>query len=330
MDKTNLDLMNDCDNFPYYETAPHLYEAALDRLYSLQIAGDDDSLLGLVLPGVAEVLRGLPTWTLNDDERTLTLNTGFDEPSRTAVIAATTRAMRETGHFQILSGWRDELYPVYGRNGALLFKIERSASPLFGIVSYGIHMICYTRSKSKSEDGTVGEELNFWVPRRAKSKQTYGGMLDNTVAGGLAAGELPREALVREAEEEASLPAELVEAKAKAVGTVSYFHVRDERAGGETGLLQPEAQYVYDLELPDDVIPKPNDNEVEGFALLSLEEVRANLRRGEFKPNCAVVTLDFLIRHGILTPENEPDYLEICSRLHRRFEFPTVRVHGLK
>lgn len=36
-----------------------------------------------------------------------------------------------------------------------------------------------------------------------------------------------------------------------------------------------------------------------------------------------VVLLDFFIRHGILTPENEPDFIEICSRIHRRFEFPT-------
>lgn len=35
------------------------------------------------------------------------------------------------------------------------------------------------------------------------------------------------------------------------------------------------------------------------------------------------VLIDFFIRHGILTPENEPDYIEIVARLHRRFEFPT-------
>lgn len=29
--------------------------------------------------------------------------------------------------------------------------------------------------------------------------------------------------------------------------------------------------------------------------------------------------LDFLIRHGVVTPENEPDFLEIVTRLHGRF-----------
>jgi hypothetical protein len=50
--------------------------------------------------------------------------------------------------------------------------------------------------------------------------------------------------------------------------------------------------------------------------------VREALAEGQFKPNCAMVMIDFLIRHGILTVENEGNYLEILSRLHRRLEFP--------
>ena len=30
------------------------------------------------------------------------------------------------------------------------------------------------------------------------------------------------------------------------------------------------------------------------------------------------VLIDFLIRHGYLTPDNEPDYMEIITRLHVR------------
>jgi hypothetical protein len=33
--------------------------------------------------------------------------------------------------------------------------------------------------------------------------------------------------------------------------------------------------------------------------------------------------VDFLIRHGIITPENEPDFVEISMRLHRRLPFRT-------
>jgi 8-oxo-dGTP pyrophosphatase MutT (NUDIX family) len=79
--------------------------------------------------------------------------------------------------------------------------------------------------------------------------------------------------LVKEAEEEASLPADLVRHQAVATGAVSYFYVREESAGGEVGLLQPEVQYVYDLAVSEEIIPKPNDDEVDSFSLLPLHEV---------------------------------------------------------
>lgn len=228
--------------------------------------------------------------------------------------------MRATAHFAVLDNWRNELYPVFGENGDVLFDVERAASPLLGIATYGCHMTAFTRTWVGTQ-----EALRLWVPRRARAKQTYGGMLDNSVAGGLSSGEPPIECLVREADEEASLDAAMVRRDARAVGTVSYFHIRDARAGGETGLLQPECQFVYDLEVGDDVVLRPNDGEVEGFELLGTDEVKERLARGEFKPNCALVLLDFFMRHGILTPENERHYAEIVSRMHRLLEFPLAR-----
>lgn len=221
-------------------------------------------------------------------------------------------------------GWRGEEYLIYVYGGhendrgskgrELVVSMERSATPLFGVVTYGVHMTCY--SYAKEEGG-----MRIWTPTRAMDKQTYPGMMDNTVAGGLTTGEGVMDCLVREAGEEASLPEEIVRDKAKAVGTVTYFHVRDQRAGGETGLFQPECQYVFDLELLDEVVPTPDDGEVQDFRLMNVEEVQRAMAEGKFKPNCALILLDFFIRHGILTPENEPDYIEIVSRLHRRLEF---------
>jgi 8-oxo-dGTP pyrophosphatase MutT (NUDIX family) len=215
-----------------------------------------------------------------------------------------------------LSGWRNELYPVYGENGEVIYSIERSASALFGVATYGVHMMAFVKSPYSSHG------IKLWVPRRSATKQTYGGMLDNTVAGGLATGEKPFEALVREAAEEASLPADVVSKNVTSHGHITYSYIRDARAGGEVGLIQPEVEYVYDLELPADVVPKPCDTEVEQFYLWTVEEVQECLRNGEFKPNCAMVLLDFFIRRGILTKENEKDYDEIKQRLHRVLEFP--------
>jgi len=226
-------------------------------------------------------------------------------------IAKVLNVARERKTFKVLSGWRNELYPIFGARGDL--SMERSGSPLFGIVTLGVHMTVYTHTK---------EGMMIWVPRRAPTKQTYGNMLDNSVAGGITAGEAPLNSIIREASEEASLPEEIVRKGAKACGTVSYFHVRDSRAGGETGLLQPEIQYVYDLEVGNDITLKPSDEEVKEFYLWPVERVCKALENGEFKPNCALVLLDFFIRHGILIAENEKDYVEIVARLHRKLPFP--------
>ena len=314
MSLSNLDLVNQSDGFPYADSNTDQYLASISTYYQLRVAGYNYAL-GYMLPSVAEVFRGIPSWELDDDDRILTLTGGSNAQERSQAMETTLLAMKETGHFKVLDKWRGELYAVYGRGKEILFNVERSASPLFGVVTYGVHMTAYTK-----KDG----QIKIWTPRRAKTKQTYGGMLDNAVAGGIAAGESPLESVVRECREEASLEEELVRKTAKACGTITYWCIRDERAGGESNLLQPECQYIYDLELPEDIIPKPGDDEVEEFYLWSVEEVQEAMKKGEFKPNCALVVLDFLVRHGILTSDNERDYVEIVSRLHRRLEFPTV------
>jgi 8-oxo-dGTP pyrophosphatase MutT (NUDIX family) len=225
--------------------------------------------------------------------------------------------------FRVLDGWRGELYPVYNESREVLFSIERAAAALFGVVSYGVHMTAYVLDEDE-QDGKRVRGMKIWAPKRAMTKQTYPGMMDNTVAGGLTIREQVLDCLVREASEEASLPEQIVRENAKAAGTVTYFNLRDKLAGGETGLCQPECQYVYDLELSAEVVPVPDDNEAEDFRLLSVEEVKTALAEGIFKPNCAVVLLDFFVRHGVLTPETEKDYIEVVSRMHRRLEFPTA------
>ncbi len=75
--------------------------------------------------------------------------------------------------------------------------------------------------------------------------------------------------------------------------------------------------FNYDLKLPADFIPKPNDNEVDSFQLYPIAElldIIANTQ--DFKFNCAVVVIDFAIRHGIITAEH-PDYLALQSGMHR-------------
>ena len=197
--------------------------------------------------------------------------------------------------------------------------LRLDTSPLFGVVTYGINMAVFRWNGDNDSEGL----MEIWVPRRSSTRAKFPGMLDSSVGGGLATGETPWTCLIRESEEEASLGEELVKT-AKEAGTVTYFYISGEGSGGEIGLPQPECSYVFDLDLtgsPPDVLIS-NDGSVEAFELLTVTEVKQALSRNEFKPNCALVMLDFLIRHGQLTAEDEPDYKEICLRMHRNLGFP--------
>jgi hypothetical protein len=131
--------------------------------------------------------------------------------------------------------------------------------------------------------------------------------LDNLVAGGLPFGIPLKENLVKECREEADIPPDLA-AQALPVSAVTYC--RDSEHG-----LKPDVMYCYDLELPQDFVPRCTDGEVESFRRLSAAEVASLVRDSDaFKLNCNLVVIDFLIRHGLL-PQEDPDYLAILQGL---------------
>ncbi|KAG7095702.1 hypothetical protein E1B28_006416 [Marasmius oreades] len=252
---------------------------------------------------------------------------------RTAALKELCERWRDTGLFSDICGptkWRAEMYPVYRDPLAVhdypapgqgeeemgnlnyAFEMERSACALFGVVTYGVHMSAFMRD-------VKGVGLRIWVPTRAKTKQTFPGLLDNTVAGGIPSGMGVFESMVKESMEEASITEEVVRKYTKACGSISYFFRTSK------GWLQPEIEYVFDLEIPSSdpglFQPKPSDGEVEFFELLDQVEVIERMKAGLFKPNCALVIIDLLIRYGFITPDNEPDYQKIITRLHGQFDY---------
>ncbi len=303
-------------SFPYYENDPEGYTRLRSTCWELHLE-EGSGPYGYIRQFVMEKMPwDHDVWQIDNEKRHIMPALKHNTHTQENVIKETLEKAKTEATFQVLKGWRNELYPIYGSytSREQMVNMERAGSALFGINSYGVHMTVYVNGPSG---------MKIWVPRRVWNKQTYGGMLDNTVAGGLSTGEMPFECIVRESAEEASFSEQLVRSNAKPCGTVSYFHIRDAKAGGEPGLLQPECQYVFDMEIGAEVIPKPGDNEVEDFYLWTVGEVKKALAEGQFKPNCAAVLLDFFIRHGILTAENEKDYMEIVSRLHRKLPFPT-------
>lgn len=310
--------------FPYADREPERYAKKLDSLCTL-IWEDDEGVfpIGYMLKSVLMELKKVPPAIRGDIVFDPFANTVkmFHKPAtekkRTELAAATTHYLRLNQTFKILKGWRNEPWPVHGRNGDIIFSMERAAMALFGCMRYGIHLIAYVSCP------TAPHGIKIWVPKRSQMKTNWPGMLDNTVAGGLTTNETPLECLMREADEEASLPPHLVREHVRLAGLVKYIYMDvDTRTGGEDGYVYPECQWVYDLELPDNVIPEPNDGEVESFMLCTVDEVKEHLATGWWKPNCAAITLDFFIRMGILTRENEPYLEEIERRLRRKLPFP--------
>ena len=280
--------------------------------------------VGYILPSVIATMPWLPHFQLTHHDRTVTIPYAPGTDVESTAISHQLESARQNASFEILRRWRGELYQVRGIERDV--RMARGGAALFGIHTVGVHLMAFCRTRMTGGEEEE-EEMRLWIPTRAQTKLTYPGMLDNTVGGAITAGETQFECLLREAEQEASLPRELTTRLARPVGAISYFHVRDARAGGvgEVGLLQPATQYLFDIELgaDDDVVPRARDGdgEVEAFCLWSVREVVGALREGRFKPNCAVAWIDFLIRHGFVDGGNEPDYLELVSRIHRRIHF---------
>jgi 8-oxo-dGTP pyrophosphatase MutT (NUDIX family) len=232
------------------------------------------------------------------DARGVTLDPDLATPeARTHAVDAALRQLTARG---LIRGWRDEVYPVSTEWGAApLMLMERAAVPHFGIRAYGVHVNGYVRA---------GERLSLWIGRRAIDKPTYPGMLDNMVAGGQPAALSLLDNLIKEAHEEANVPASLAR-RSVSVGAVSYSLETEEG-------LRPDVLFVYDLELAPDFVPRNLDGEISTFMLWPAERVAEIVRdTKEFKFNCNLVVIDFLVRHGLIPPEH-PDYLAIVQGLH--------------
>nr|CAH7720301.1 unnamed protein product [Callosobruchus chinensis] len=257
--------------------------------------------VGLVRPDIMKQLLKYPEVFLVNSG-SVELNPAFrDYQERSSKVAQVLRELRDNDVFVTLKGWRDECYDVRTVfNSSGLLEMERSATCLFGIRQYGVSINGFVRHPEKG--------LCIWFQKRAATKQTWPGKWDNMVSGGLAVNTGILETAHKEAAEEASVPSQLLESL-RSAGSVSFFFE------GERGLF-PNTEYVFDIELPVDFEPVNADGEVESFELMTVRDCCNRIVSEEFKTTSCPVTLDFLIRYGQITPENEPDYLKIIELLH--------------
>lgn len=255
----------------------------------------DGKQVGWIGEAFREWLRQEPVFVVGDDEVTLLPELQHFR-QRSQALATVVEKLHREGRINTIL---DEPYAVTaGPRDEALCLIDRAAAVRFGLRTFGQHVNGFVRS---------GDGVKMWVGKRARDRFLFPGKLDQLVAGGLPWGVTLAENLHKECYEEAGIPPEIAR-QAAPVGVVSY-QVSSAR-GGKQDLL-----YCYDLELPAGFQPRCTDGEVEEFYLLPLDEIAALVRESDdFKLNCNLVVIDFLIRHGWLQP-TEPDYVELATGL---------------
>ncbi|KAF4444259.1 hypothetical protein F53441_11203 [Fusarium austroafricanum] len=299
-----LDLITDMDN------APLDFESNYNPYYRLFLSPDPRPH-GFILPATVSVMPWPLSFTIDHENRTVTLSepassSTLTEHANSAFQEAVDKAI-DDDLFPILHKEHSEYFRVVGARSFV--QVERFASPLFGIATRGAHLTGYVRG----DDG----EIKIWVARRSRHLFSYPGLLDSTVAGGVKASDTPLACIQAESTEEACLPPDLVSSRVEPAGAVTLANINP-----KSKLFHSDIIYVFDLEMPSDVVPRPGDDEVEEFVLMECEEVVERMLKGEFKPNVCPVMIDFLVRRGFITKETEGDFELIQRRLRRQIPVP--------
>ncbi len=205
--------------------------------------------------------------------------------ARTDAMEALARQLSAEG---ACSAWRHERYAVVREFGdEPLFDLERSAARYFGIRTFAAHINGLVRTN----DG-----IRMWLGRRSPHKAVDPGLLDNMVGGGIAAGASVEATVIKEAGEEAGIPA-AVAATSRAVGTLRICRAHPKG-------LERETVYVHDLWLDPAFVPVGIDGEVVEFRLEGLSDAArlACNRDGSdvVTADASLVIVDCLMRHGFI------------------------------
>jgi 8-oxo-dGTP pyrophosphatase MutT (NUDIX family) len=266
----------------------------------------DNKVYGYLKPAFAnEISKYNDVFEYDNKENLISFTSDIEKLSINEKTNAVSKVTLDLKNRNIIKGWRNELLPVvssFSEEPVLL--LERAAYPLFGMKGYGVHVNGYVRNTKTRQIEAL------WVATRSKNKSTWPSMLDHIVAGGQPFGLSPSENVIKECGEEAGIPLEIA-SKASSVGAVSYLGL------DETNNLKRDVLFCYDLEIPSDFIPRPVDGEVESFQLKPIDWVITKLAEGGklgYKPNCNLVVIDFLIRHGFISPESRY-YLDLIGAL---------------
>lgn len=261
----------------------------------LVIAGE---AVGFIAHHQRAVLADYPALFILGESKVQLTPTLSTPEERTAALS---EVCEDLSHRDIVAPLRHEPYAVKQRlSSPELCRVDRVCAGFFGVRSWGVHLNGYRRL----EDGS----LALWVAKRAADRAVEPGKWDNMVAGGQPAGLSLGNNVVKEAFEEAGVPADLAR-RAWAVGAITY-------SMQTATSLRRDTLFCFDLEVDAAFQPVNTDGEVERFELWPLSKALDVVRSTtDFKYNVGLTIIDFAIRHGVLTGDNEADYEALLSGL---------------
>jgi 8-oxo-dGTP pyrophosphatase MutT (NUDIX family) len=256
----------------------------------------DGRAVGSVDRNHLQALAAWPTWLRVDAEHVELM-----AQDRDAALATINARLRDLG---LVRAWRDELFALFDpQTGERLASTERAACRFWGTLTLGAHANGYVADAQ-------GRPTHLWIARRSASKATDPGLLDNLIGGGVADGQSPRQALVREAWEEAGLSPQQVELALP--GRVLRLH-RDITEG-----LQLEDLHTFDIPMPAHLQPVNQDGEVAGFDCLPVQQALKAAAGSGMTVDAALVTLDFALRHRLMEPATADLLSPLLTLLTRR------------
>lgn len=230
----------------------------------------EDRLAGWVRPSL--VARLLASEVFEPTAAGMMLSPGIGGPiSKSRALQNLAEQLRDEG---LVPGWRNELHDYVDDWGRVRCSLERAAFRVLGLRSRAVHVNSYTG------------ENTLWLARRADSKATDPGKLDNLAAGLVASGESPEECLVRELAEEAGVPRFLA-LMARPSGMIHSQRLEPEG-------VHDELLCCYDLDLPPGFAPVNVDGEVAEFMQASADQ--AARRLPDMTWDAAAVTAQWLNR----------------------------------
>lgn len=167
--------------------------------------------------------------------------------------------------------WRDEQLPVTSQDGRELGSVERGVVRQLGVATLAVHLMGVT------PDG------RHWVQQRAFDKPNDPGLWDTLMGGLVPVGEGLQEALARETCEEAGLALEQLRVEYGG-SLLSQGPAPDSPAG-----YVVERIHWYRCVVPEGVVPRNLDGEVERFEVLTSAELCERLVAGGFTIEAAAV-----------------------------------------